>query len=554
MIAEIAIILGIFIMIYGAYICGKVFRLIKKGSHTHNRWWIIIFALIFLFLFGYIGYLLLLSMQFPLFDPNILVGIIFFFGAIYVVISMKLIFDIFSEILGFQEETKNYAENLERIVDEETKELREKSENLTQKVENLSRSRTAMINILEDVDEMAKKLAEEKNKDEAILESIGDAVLAVDLDRRIIVFNKAAQEITGFSERSVLGKVYSEVLKFTDTKREVVSCGKNCMVDQVYKTGKSFYFEEMIVKNKKGQQIPIADSVAPIKDNSGKIIGAIMTFRDIRKELEIEKLKAESQAMIEVEKTRREFVSVVSHELRTPMTGIKGWLGMLLDGEAGKINPKVKQYLEEAYKNNERLLTLIEDMLSVSRIEQGKTVIMPNKMDLKFVVSEMIEDFELQAENKGLELKYSPPKDLPAVYADVNKVKEVLSNLLGNAIKFTNKGGVTVENEILGKNIVTYIEDTGTGIPKRDLKHIFEKFYQVENPLSREQQGSGLGLYITKTLVENMGGEIWVRSRAGKGTTFAFGLPIYTGKESKKEEPSMSFIERVVKEAKEPRG
>ncbi len=372
-----------------------------------------------------------------------------------------------------------------------------------------------------------RQISEDRSKTQAILEGIEDGVYAIDKDKKIILFNKATEVITGIKKEKALGQDSCQLICLKKKKKMTDKCISKCPVDQVLKTGKSLNFpRDFYITSKKGKKIPISYNISPIKDSKNKIIGAIAVLRDITEEKRAENMRVMFEASLELEKTRKEFVSLVSHELRTPMTGIKGWISMILEGDAGKINPQVKQYLEEAYKNNERLLKLIEDILNVSRIEQGRLSLNPAKMDISTAIKEVITTLEIEARNQGLYLKYEESKQkLPLVWVDSDKVKEVLMNLLGNGLKFTEKGGITVRNEIRGNKILTYVSDTGIGISKESLPHIFEKFFRAGG--IQQVSGTGLGLFITKGMVENMGGDIWVESQEGKGSVFSFSLPIY---------------------------
>jgi signal transduction histidine kinase len=170
---------------------------------------------------------------------------------------------------------------------------------------------------------------------------------------------------------------------------------------------------------------------------------------------------------------------------------------------------------------------LVEDLLNVSRIEGGKIQIQKEEVDLNEVIKTVISDLLYHAGSSGVLINFQPAKSLPSVSADHDKLREVLINLIGNAIKYTNKGGkVVVTTQVKGWKVITSVQDTGIGIPKEEIPNLFKKFYRVQNEMTMKREGTGLGLYITKQIVELMGGEMTVSSEFGKGSTFSFSLAI----------------------------
>lgn len=236
-------------------------------------------------------------------------------------------------------------------------------------------------------------------------------------------------------------------------------------------------------------------------------------------------LRRANERLRELDKLKDEFLSIATHELRTPMTAVKGYLDMILSGDSGRINKKTKDFLTEAYDVTDRLANLVNDMLDVSRIEQKRLTLEIKDVDLSLEVKKVIENLAPLATKKRLSFSYKPLKKLPLVKADSAKVRQILNNLAGNAIKFTQKGEITVSHKIENGFVVTQIKDTGVGISKADVKKLFHKFSRIDGGIKREQGGTGLGLYISKGLVENMGGKIEVKSELGKGSTFSFSLP-----------------------------
>ena len=239
------------------------------------------------------------------------------------------------------------------------------------------------------------------------------------------------------------------------------------------------------------------------------------------------KLRKAYDELKELDKMKDEFISITSHELRTPMTSIQGYLWMLQE-KGGELNEKQKRYLEKAQKGSARMISLINDMLDVSRVEQGRMELDAKPVELSTVIEEVLEELKVRAGKKGLKLEFlSAGERIVKVKADEGKVRRVLRNLLDNALKFTEKGGVTVDAYEKGKFVKITVEDTGKGIAREDMPRLFKKFGRLESDFvtAAEAGGTGLGLYISKALVEKMGGKIEVESEVGKGSTFSFTLP-----------------------------
>lgn len=237
-------------------------------------------------------------------------------------------------------------------------------------------------------------------------------------------------------------------------------------------------------------------------------------------------LQSANEKLQELDKLKDEFVSLASHELRSPMTAIKGSLSTILDGYAGDITQNSREFLTAAYNENDRLIRLVNNLLNISRIEAGRFTFTLTKINLEKIIREIIQNMQNVATERKIFLKYLGDGQLPMVLGDGDKVKEVVINLVGNALKFTHKGGVTVQLRHKDNMVVTSVTDTGSGIAKEDQELLFKKFSQVGKNYARPAGGTGLGLYICKQIVEGLKGSIWLESTLEKGSTFYFSLPI----------------------------
>ena len=243
---------------------------------------------------------------------------------------------------------------------------------------------------------------------------------------------------------------------------------------------------------------------------------------------QLEALERAHEKLKELDKMKDEFISITSHELRTPMTAVQGYLWML-QKKGGELNAKQKKYLERAQGGSERMIRLINDMLDVSRIEQERVELEIRTVELTPIIEEVVDELKIKAKKKKLKLEFlAGDRPLPPVKADAGKVRRILTNLLDNALKFTEEGGVTIEGYKKGRFVQVNVTDTGRGISKEDLPRLFKKFGRLESDFvtAAEAGGTGLGLYISRALVERMRGKISVQSTPKKGSTFSFTLPV----------------------------
>ncbi|HEV2123730.1 MAG TPA: ATP-binding protein, partial [Chloroflexota bacterium] len=241
-------------------------------------------------------------------------------------------------------------------------------------------------------------------------------------------------------------------------------------------------------------------------------------------------LERQANAEREANRVKDEFISLVSHELRTPLTSIKGYVDLLLDGEVGEIGEEQREFLTIVKNNADREVALVNDLLDISRIEAGKVELLRTAVDLGALVDGVARGLRPQMEAKGQQLHLNIPEDLPAVDGDANRISQILTNLIGNAHKYTPANGhITVAAKQYDSEVQLDVRDTGVGLTPEEQTHLFQKFYRAKNRATQEVGGTGLGLAITRQLVHLHGGEIWVKSTPGEGSTFSFTLPVASG-------------------------
>ncbi|MBI3636407.1 MAG: hypothetical protein HY216_09370, partial [Candidatus Rokubacteria bacterium] len=250
----------------------------------------------------------------------------------------------------------------------------------------------------------------------------------------------------------------------------------------------------------------------PTLDAGGTPLGLTLTFRDVTEEREIEQMKSD-------------FVSFVTHQLRTPLAGIK-WM-LELAGQESDVPAGVQSYLADAQGSSERLIALVNDLLDISRLERGRLDVDPRPTDLGVLTYDVLDELALLLKDKGHRLQVLIPPDLPEISVDPQLIRQTVLNLVSNAVKYTPAGGrITVRLEASDGVLVWSVEDTGIGVPKDDQRRLFEKFYRAENVFALETEGTGLGLYLVRLIVERFGGRVWCESEEGHGATFSFTLPL----------------------------
>ncbi len=387
----------------------------------------------------------------------------------------------------------------------------EQTKEIIEKQKYLEDQQKAVLNILEDIEEEKENVKKEKDKINTILQSIGDGVFVVDNNLKITIFNPVASEISGYSIKEALGKRYDQVLNFIFEKDEKIN---DQFIKEAIRTGqiKDMANHTLLIRKDK-TKVAVADSAAPLKDNKGKIIGCVVVFRDVTKEREIDKMKTE-------------FVSLASHQLRTPLSAIKWFLEMVINGDAGKINKEQKEYLQQAFESNERMVKLVNDLLNVSRLEMGRLAVAPVPTDLVKLCQDLIGELTPLLKAHNLKFKFIKPAKLQSINIDQKLIGQVIANFLSNAIKYTHGGGdVELKIETNNKNIKVSVKDSGIGIPQNQQAKIFEKFFRADNVATTDTEGTGLGLYVAKKVMEVSGGQIGFNSIENKGTTFWFILP-----------------------------
>jgi len=375
---------------------------------------------------------------------------------------------------------------------------------------------------------MTESLIEAKDKAETILHSIGDGVFVIDKKYKIVVFNKMAEKISGFTAKEAIGKKYDKILKFVfeSTGRENGEFIKRCMNDGEV----TDMINHTVIIKKNGLKKPVANSAAPLKNSAGDIIGSVIVFRDVTVSREIDKMK-------------NEFVSVASHQLRTPLTAIKLFSEMLITDSSENLNKNQKEYLSNINECTNRMVRLVNDLLNVARIESGRLKIEPVLTDVSGLVHDILAEVKPMAKERRVKIVFDEKNKLPKVMLDHSLFRQTIHNLTGNAIRYSKDDGGEVKI-VLKKEAKDYfvisVSDNGIGIPEEGYDKIFEKFYRANNAIKSVTEGTGLGLYLVKMIIDQAGGEIWFESKENVGTVFYIKLPL-TGMKAKIGERGLAF-------------
>ncbi len=367
--------------------------------------------------------------------------------------------------------------------------------------------------ISEQAEELARMLHEQEvtaAQSQAILESIADGVIVNDIEGRILLVNPAAEQLLGIHARTIEGHHWQNIGKalVSADYAELAAL----LAEATARVSRGGYRPLQRAVEVEGRALHV--HLSPVITRAGEPLGLVAVLHDATAEREWERLKTE-------------FVSTVSHELRTPLTSIQGYLDLVLDGDAGEIGPVARDFLQVVKANSERLSRLVDNLLDASRIETGRITLDLVPLQVREIIDEVLAGLHPEIAAQDLAVVVDVPAQLPAVRGDRARVAQIVSNLLRNAIKYTPAGGqVTVTARAWDTHAQISVRDTGIGIAPADQSRIFRKFFRADHPLVRQAGGSGLSLFIGKALVELHGGEMWVESELGRGSTFSFTLPL----------------------------
>jgi len=355
-------------------------------------------------------------------------------------------------------------------------------------------------------DEM-KQVSKDKETTENIIRHMAEGLVVVDPDGRIVMVNPTAENLLGISVHDV-GKHIKDVVK----DEHALALVKGAIPAQDGSAEKNI---ELFSKDEATKRV-LRTSSAVVEDSLGRTVGMVTVLNDITKQKEVERLKSN-------------FVAGISHELRTPLVSMRQSLSLILNKTTGPITQQQEEFLSIADRNLQRLTNLINDLLDLSKLEAGKMTISRKSSLLENIVNEAINGLNNWAKSRGIALEKNIPQGIPELNVDADRIIQVLTNLIGNAVKFTPENGRITVVALMNDDshaVEVSVIDTGVGITKENLPKVFDKFFQTGEKSLAQVSGTGIGLSIAKEIVELHGGKIWVESEYGKGTKFIFSLPL----------------------------
>lgn len=427
--------------------------------------------------------------------------------------EQKLIFQAENlvKVTEYRENEWKQLEKTTKLLVKRDLELTAINKELDKKINDLERSERSMLGAFTDLKSERKKSEEERNKTAAIISNFIDPIIVIDKFNKLNLLNPAAKEIFGFIDDDLGREVDSTNNYSLENFKTIIK--QSFEVRPIKERGIDSPEEEVVISID-GQEFTYKVITADVKDIGYNNLGVMKIFYNLTREKMIDKLKSE-------------FISIAAHQLRTPLSAIKWVIKMVLDGDAGKLNEEQEKLLFKGYQSNERIIVLVNDMLNVSRIDEGRFGYEFSNEQIEIMLQEHIDALENLMAAKKIQFIFKKPDHIPSVYIDKQKMGLAIQNLIENAVKYTPEyGRIEVGLEAGDKYLKIRIKDNGVGIPEKDHEKLFSKFFRAENVLRMQTEGSGLGLFIVKNIIKKHGGEISFTSKEGAGTEFVFTIPL----------------------------
>lgn len=387
----------------------------------------------------------------------------------------------------------------------------------------------------DDTKKLQTQLSQESFKAEALINAMNEGVIVVDAGGKITLMNSAAAYMSGWSTASSIGLDYHTPIKLALTAHDGTTQDSDPL-QQAMTSGKPVASNEILMTSKDGKTMQLAITATAIPSENGGASGGILVMRDITTQKELERQKDE-------------FISTASHEMRTPVAAIEGYLSLAMNPKVATIDDRARTILQKAHDSTGHLGSLFRDLLSITKMEDGTKKLPREAVNLTDMVKSVVSDMQFVAASKKLSLTIAGAAPAgtatieQAVYVMANpeRLREVIMNLVENAIKYTPAGSVTVATQSNGQEVSFSVTDTGPGIAPEDQPHLFEKFYRVAKT-AQTVSGTGLGLYLCRTVIESFGGHVTLSSTPGQGSTFGFVLPQLTPEQVSKAERDKQIL------------
>lgn len=412
--------------------------------------------------------------------------------------------DLSKVLINVSRELETYYKDMEKKVVARTKEL-------TEEKRQAESAKKAIVNILEDVENEKNKvsiLASDLEKFKLALDNTTEYAIITDPEGRIIYANQGMEKNTGYKIKEVIGKTANELWRLPMSDKQIKEIWNKLQIE------KKPYVGELKNKKKNGELFDSYVTISPVLNAKKELSFLVSLARDITKEKEIDRAKTE-------------FVSLASHQLRTPLSSINWYSEMLIAGDAGKLNKEQQDFIGEIYKGSQRMVDLVNSLLDVSRLELGTFSIEPSLLDLDDPAKSIINELQPLIKAKEMTVSFASPKNHPLISVDPKLTRIIFQNFISNSIKYTpEKGKIKIEIIYDDKNATIKVTDNGYGIPSRQTEKIFDKLFRADNIKEKDTEGTGLGLYIVKSIADNSGSKVWFESEENKGTSFFFSIPL----------------------------
>jgi PAS domain S-box-containing protein len=411
------------------------------------------------------------------------------------------------------------------VMSAKTAEVILRSKKLVEHTEAVDWRAQALAGLTEELTKRTEELARQQNLNEMLLQSAAEGIFGVDKDHRITFFNPLGAAMLGYDMAELIGQLAHPLIHHSKSDGTPYPLEK-CHVFVTLKTGEAHRGAGEVLWRKDGSSFPVEWVCSPIRVGE-TILGAVVIFRDVTERRQIEsELRAQHVKLLELDKLKNNFISSVSHELRTPIMAIMGYTEFLEDALVDLLTPEQTDFIVQIRNGTERLQRLVDDLLDFGRIDAGTFRLQRTKSDLAVMLHQVGKAFEPQALAAKLDLVVNVTTSPLFISMDAQRIEQVLSNLVGNALKFTSAGGnVRVGARVEGDHVRCEVADSGIGISKADLPKLFRRFSQLDASI-KTGVGTGLGLSIARAIIEAHGGKIGLESAVGKGSTFWFTLPL----------------------------
>lgn len=392
--------------------------------------------------------------------------------------------------------------------------FRDIAEVVREKEVSLNQTKVSSLNLLEDLQDLNAKVEAARLRNAAIIESIGEGIIVTDEYGRITRVNKTGEGLLGLNEEDLLGKYLLDVISLLNNDKTPISKNSNVIVEAL--AGGTAMRDNLFVRKKGGEEsedVPVSIVASPFLLNN-EPLGVVVVIRDITLERQVDVAKTE-------------FVSLASHQLRTPLSAINWYSEMLLDGDAGELNENQRKYMLEVYHGSKRMVDLVNALLNVSRVDLGTFAVDPSVIDLKEITESVLDELKPKIVEKKMNIEKEFDSEVTKITADAKIMRIVIQNLLSNSVKYTPaEGTVGIKITKEDKHLLITVYDNGLGIPEEQQKKIFTKLFRADNARDVDSDGTGLGLYLVKGIVDQASGKIWFESEVNKGTTFYVKLPL----------------------------